>query len=253
MSWGTNKASNIQPVLRLAAGLALLSLPAVAAAQVMVVKASGAAARSYKAGTRLPETARIALGAGDSVTLLDKKGTRTLKGPGTFTPASPPQAATRSTIGAIAGAGARRARVGAVRGVNQGARELWQIDSVKGGTMCVTDPARTSLWRPDDDQAAKVTLADAAGRVREELEWPAARYTLAWPANMPAADGARYRISWPGAERPTEVTLRMIDASAINDNERLAAELIGKGCEDQLDILIETNRQPAGVTVASQD
>ena len=72
----------------------------------IVVRASGPSAHDYPVGKSLANGSKIILRAGDSITLLDAHGSRTMRGPGTFTVGS-----------ATAGANATmRARVGAVRG-----------------------------------------------------------------------------------------------------------------------------------------
>jgi len=93
-----------------------------AAATFIVVRVSGPSASLYPLGTRLPANARIALRAGDSLVVLGAAGTRTLRGPGNFSPGP-------GLLGAVSGSvsgparslngpvsGARRSRSGAVRG-----------------------------------------------------------------------------------------------------------------------------------------
>ena len=68
-------------------GTALLlvgtSTPAVA--QAVVVRSTGPSAVAYPKGKRLAANATVVLKAGDVVTVLDKAGTRVLKGAGSFT------------------------------------------------------------------------------------------------------------------------------------------------------------------------
>ncbi|OYX93873.1 MAG: hypothetical protein B7Y74_08575, partial [Novosphingobium sp. 35-62-5] len=53
-------------------------------AQAVVVRSTGPTAVNYPKGKRLPANASVVLKAGDVVTVLDKAGTRVLKGAGTF-------------------------------------------------------------------------------------------------------------------------------------------------------------------------
>src|SRR5687767_10375819 len=95
-------------IVRLAlAGLLALGAAA-AAANVVVIRSSGPSARSYPAGRSLPDNARIALRQGDTLVVLDARGTRTFRGPGTFSPSQAVQAGTR-TVTTPSG---RLARVG---------------------------------------------------------------------------------------------------------------------------------------------
>ena len=91
MSWGPNSFT-----LRRAALAALLAAGATAAAaNVLVVRSSGPSAASYKAGRSLPDNARITLRQGDTVVVLTGGGTRTFRGPGTFSPSSAVRAGPR--------------------------------------------------------------------------------------------------------------------------------------------------------------
>ena len=82
LSWDQNSFA-----LRRAAIAALLAATATAAAaNVLVVRSSGPSAKSYPAGRSLPDNARINLAQGDMVIVLTGGGTRTFRGPGTFSP-----------------------------------------------------------------------------------------------------------------------------------------------------------------------
>src|SRR5262245_7287326 len=58
-----------------------LGLAGGAAAQTIVVSSSGPSARTYPAGKTLAAGSRIVLAAGDTLTVLDSRGTRVLRGP----------------------------------------------------------------------------------------------------------------------------------------------------------------------------
>ncbi|MDQ4088435.1 MAG: hypothetical protein M3177_10575, partial [Pseudomonadota bacterium] len=82
MSWGPNKLS----LTRCAVAALLVAGAASAAANVLVVRSSGPSTKSYPPGRSLPDNARIQLQAGDTVVLLSSAGTRTFRGPGSFSP-----------------------------------------------------------------------------------------------------------------------------------------------------------------------
>ena len=94
---------------------ALIVGTAQAAAAVLVVRSSGPSAKIYKTGKALPDNSKITLKANDTVTLLDSRGTRTLRGPGTFDVSASAGGST-SAIAALSGSNARRRTVGASRG-----------------------------------------------------------------------------------------------------------------------------------------
>ena len=107
MSWGPNKIG----AGRLAFALLLATGAASASANVLVVRASGPSAQTYPPGRSLPDNARIALRGGDTLVVLDARGTRTFRGPGTFSPATAALAGARIAQSSTG----RRARIGAVR------------------------------------------------------------------------------------------------------------------------------------------
>src|SRR5215210_4460563 len=110
--------------LLLAVASAALLVSTSTAAAVLVVRSSGPSAPAYPPGKALPDTHVLKLKATDSIVLLDSRGTRTLRGPGSFSvlaSATPAGATTGS-----AGTSARRVRLGAVRGA--GTRSVWQAD-----------------------------------------------------------------------------------------------------------------------------
>ncbi len=229
----------------LAAGF-LLASASVSSAAVLVVRSSGPSAKSYPAGKSLDDKAQINLKANDMLVVLDARGTRTLKGPGVFTPGGPAKAAgTMSSLSAVAGANKGRARVGAVRSVGAGPSKpnIWQVDVSKSSTICVTSPSGLTLWRPDASKPVTLTVTGGRGAAAKQLPWAAGQSTLAWPSDVPISDGVDYRLSWGGSAAPTRLQFRMLTAkpTALED---IASTLIRNGCSAQLDLLIETVRLP---------
>lgn len=247
MSWHQSRSVG----LRSLAAASLLALGATAAsADVLVVRATGPSAKNFPAGKSLADDAKIALQANDTVVLLDARGTRTLRGPGAFTPAGPAgtQLASATTT--------RRARIGAVRSVGSSAAEprtpsIWHLDVTKSSNFCIADSANLSLWRADASKAATLTVTRASGGAPQKIDWAAGQTTLQWPSGLAISDGSDYRISWDGAAKPTNVKFKTLAAKPASLND-MAASLIQRGCDAQLDLLIETvrlpedNRPPAG-------
>ena len=229
----------------LAAGI-LLATASVSSAAVLVVRSSGPSAKSFPAGKSLDDNAKINLKANDTLVVLDARGTRTLKGPGIFTPGGPAKAAgTMSSLSAVAGSSKGRARVGAVRSVGTGPVKpnIWQVDVSKSSNICVTSPGSVTLWRPDASKPVTLTVAGGRGNASRQLSWAAGQSTLAWPGDVPISDGVDYRLSWDGAASPTKLQFRTLQAkpTALED---IASTLIRNGCNAQLDLLIETVRLP---------
>jgi hypothetical protein len=216
-----------------------------AAANVLVVRSAGPSAAAYPPGRSLPDNARLALRAGDTVIVLGAGGTRSFRGPGTFSPS----AAVRGAAGpALASADGRRARIGAVRGAGivPHSPTIWHVDVTQSGTFCLASASHVMLWRPDATGPTTLTIAGAAGAPRA-VRWPAGQATLAWPATIPIANGASFSIAQSGVAVPTQLTFRTL-AREPADLEGVAAALIANGCQGQLDILVESqpDLSPAG-------
>jgi hypothetical protein len=241
MYWGLNNMV-VKHILAGAIGLAMTST---ASAAILVVRSSGPSAKNFPPGKSLADTQRITLGANDKLVVLDGRGTRELKGPGTFTPGGPAQASSRvAAASAVAGGTQRRARIGAVRSVSGAPTRsptIWHVDVTKSATVCLADPRNVTLWRGNAKDAATLTLR-SGGNART-VEWPAGQSTLAWPSDLPVSSGADYQLSWAGAPAPTRLKFVTLPAAPVG-LEAMASSLIRNGCQVQLDHLIETVRLP---------
>lgn len=206
-----------------------------AAANVLVVRASGPSARSYAPGRSLPDNARIVLQAGDTLVILGANGTRTFRGPGTFSPSAAVQSGQR-----LASSGGNLARIGAVRNAGLVPRSptIWHVDVTQSGTMCLASTSNVMLWRPDSSSRQTLTISGPGGRV-QRVQWPAGRAVLAWPAGSQIASGASYSFQQPGVTVPVQITFRTL-RSEPHDLQGVASALIENGCQEQLDLLVES-------------
>jgi hypothetical protein len=218
----------------------LVTAAGAAAANVLVVRASGPSARNYPPGKSLPDNARIALQAGDTLVILAGGGTRTFRGPGTFSPSSAVRAGTRTTT-------ASDARIGAVRsaGLVPQSPTIWDVDVTQSGTFCLLNPGNVLLWRPDATDPIRLTIA-APGGAQRTLDWPAGQPTLAWPAGAELVAGQAYSFRTPGVAVPVQIIFRTLTTPPA-DLQAVAAALIANGCQEQLDLLVESAPdQPTG-------
>lgn len=236
MSWGPSKKF-VRPLL----AAAFLLTGSVALADILVVRSTGPSAKSFPPGKRLPETARISLKASDQLVVLDGRGTRIIRGPGTFTAGAP-------TAGRVASAGPavqRRARIGAVRGVETGELRppsIWHVDIARSSNFCVADSSKVTLWRGDSAEALILSIGGSGGRLKR-LSWQPGSSTMAWPSDLPVAEGAEYRLSWTGGATPTTLRFRSVPAKPAG-LEDMAQTLIRNQCDAQLDLFIDTVKLP---------
>jgi hypothetical protein len=211
--------------LAIALGLSSTSL-----ATTLVVRSSGASAKLFPPGKALPDSAKIQLQPGDSVMLLNAKGARTLRGPGTFAVAS-------AGGGSLATAAARRERTASMRSAAVPLNPSpWNLDITQSGKLCVADSSKLTLWRPQKEDSIKLTIRGGGGE--QTLDWAAGTDTIAWPASLPVTSGAEYQLSQPGSgdsARVTFVTLSNPPGDAVGT----AQSLIANGCNNQLDVLVE--------------
>lgn len=229
---------------RLAACLATATLAGTAIAGPVVIRATGPSAAAYPAGRKLADNAQLSLKAGDTLVLLDARGTRTISGPGTFAALSTGmRAGTAETAARIlANTGTSERRGGAVRGgvtptVEVRSPNLWLVDLSKSGTVCVADANAVRVWRGTSDKAADVQVGGAGASGTITL--PAGAAIGSWPRSVPIADGAEYTVAVNGA---APVKIKVMVVSVPESIEDTASELIAKGCRTQLDLLVATTQ-----------
>ena len=223
----------------LAAAAALTAFAAVSAsAAVIIVRSSGPSARAFPAGKALQDSEKLTLKSNDLVVLLDSRGTRTLRGPGSFSAASTGPARSASSLAALTGQGRARGRVGAVRGPVP--RSIWQADSQKSETMCFANPSDISIYRDNIATPETVTVKDLTSGKSVKVNFPVSIQSAPWPASVPITANGRYQIG------STTVSMKSI-APLPAGLEGMAQSLIRNDCQGQLDILINT------FTIASSD
>ena len=215
--------------MALAGGFAVA--PVAVLAKVVVVRSVGPSAKAYPPGKALTDTSSIKLNSGDSVTLLGPSTSRTLRGPGTFTAGT----VDRSSLASAAG---RRSRFGAMRsGEITSAPSLWDVDVTQSGKVCIAEPSKLKLWRPNADSAA--TLAISGGPSPQSIAFPKGHATVPWPTQLPVANGGEYQLEFANGGDKSIVSFVMVNAPPA-DRVDAAQLLIDKGCQNQLELLVET-------------
>jgi hypothetical protein len=207
----------------------------------VVVAVSGPSAKSYPVGRKIAPTDRIVLQAGDTVTVLDGKGTRVLRGAGSYTLATQAGDDRSNAFALITRQrSAQRMRTGAVRDSNAGPvtrPNLWYVDVRQAGPMCLTDPSEVRLWRPATAGEQLYAIGVGGGaQVFSRASFGDGDMLTVWDLSQaPITDGASYVIAG-GDGKPNEITFRLIDP-VPDDAEALAARLIELGCTAQLEVL----------------
>lgn len=208
---------------------ALLAIGTAASGRALVVRSVGPSAKSYPPGKALADDAKIALQPGDSITIVGSNSARTLRGPGTFPAAAGAQE--------LAMAASRRMRFGATRSGDLTLNPSpWNVDVTQSGTVCVTATS-VKLWRPDSQGAAKLSVSNGSGAATP-IDWPAGKSTVDWPATVPISEGAEYRLALADAPDSQQIRLTLLPAIP-QDAVDAAKALVDRGCQNQLDVLLE--------------
>jgi hypothetical protein len=224
-----------------AVAIALMaSVPAAQAHAGVVVAVSGPSAKTYPVGRKIGPTDKIVLQAGDTLTVLDEKGTRVLRGAGTHSLSAK---AGEDRSGAFAlltrQRSAQRMRTGAVRDVGGEPvtrPNLWYVDVRQSGTMCLADASEVRLWRPVTAGEQMYAIGLGATKVTSKASFGDGDMLTVWDLSQaPITDGARYVIAG-GDGSPNEITFRLIGQMPATP-EALASRLIELGCTAQLEVL----------------
>lgn len=250
-------------VAALALALGAAALAPVALAQAVVVRATGPSAEKYPKGTKLAAGAKVLLVAGDVVTVLDKAGSRVLRGAGTFAMDSrvlrdrgiiPQLSRSLKSPQAI--------RAGAVRGGSSGPAaqspipsSLWIADIDKGGKVCVPQGSDLYLWRAANGDRRFTWLGEADGGGTVRLAWPPRTSAIAWPvATLPLIAGRSYRSNDDGVtDKWVDLEVVRLASEAIpQDPAALATLLFDRGCAVQFDLLAGALDRTSEVAVGGQ-
>jgi len=238
-------------IISSALGAALLfgvSASAVSAAPAVIVKSS---ASQYPVGSKVDDKDKITLENGDSITVLTKKGTRTMKGPGTFEVGARPKSNRARFANLTRKRAASRTGTGAVRSAADGvdtprplSPNLYYVDVEKPGTVCLYDLAQVRLWRPYNSGIETFQVVDPASEDSIDVTFDDGESVAPLdPARMMVAEGENYMIASPTIEsdeaaEPVTITFVNLGQDYTRADE-LASALAEKGCMVQLELMAE--------------
>lgn len=235
----------------IAVGLGLIIPVAALKAEPIVIKYEGRNGETYKPGKKLVANAKISLKAGEILTVLDERGTRVLRGPGTFSASSSATASSvsnTSLAALIKTSSVRRARTGAVRGEGSPAQQerspnLWFVDVSKAGKICVADFENLQLWRPDAETPQQIIATDVAAGKSATIRFGKGQTAAKWPSPPVPADGGSYTLGVVGQETKTSVQLVKVTVTGEERLDIMASKLLEQGCQTQGELLAATFAQ----------
>lgn len=226
------------------------ALAGAAVAQAIVVRATGPSAAKFPKGMKLGAGASISLQKGDVVTLLDRVGTRIVKGKATYAVDSQ-VLRDRGLVPLLTRtlSNPRTIRAGAVRGGTPAGpapmlpKSVWLADIDKGGKVCVPQDSGLYLWRSENGSQRLSWLSEAEGGAMVRLQFPPQTSGISWPSgSLPLVAGRSYRINGEGGgDRAVEFEVVSLAPDAIPDNAaELGSLLLASGCAVQFDLLADS-------------
>lgn len=207
----------------------------------------------FPKGTKLAAGTTVSLQDGDVLTVLDRVGTRVIKGRGSYAIDSQ-VLRDRGMVNVLSRtlSNPRTIRAGAVRGgipagpampPPMAPKSVWLADIDKGGKVCVPQGSGLYLWRGTNGAQRLSWLSEAEGGAMVRLQFPPQTSGISWPnGSLPLVAGRSYRINDDGAnDRPVEFEVVSLAPDAIPDNAAdLGSLLLANGCSVQFDMLADS-------------
>jgi hypothetical protein len=223
-----------------------------ASAQVVVLNAKGPSSAAYPQGAVLAPGRVISLKAGDQLEVLDAAGSHVLNGPASLQAGQISAGSKAALQDVFRRANASRPGIAAVRGftLDDGKTPaptdvppLWRLDIVSWQqgepsdprNFCVVHGQIPVLTRDTTASEGRLAIYQDSTHVSRILTWPAGLRDIAWPNNLPYADGDLFSLNLDDAGATT-VRWRTVPAESA-DLTALATALLDNGCYDQLDSL----------------
>ena len=240
--------------LAAAALVASTALAGSACAQAVVVRATGPSMAKFPKGKKLAAGVSVSLQDGDVLTVLDRVGTRVIKGRGSYAIDSQ-VLRDRGMVNVLTRtlSNPRTIRAGAVRGgipagpatspIPMAPKSVWLADIDKGGKVCVPQGSGLYLWRGTNSAQRLSWLSEAEGGAMVRLQFPPQTSGISWPnGSLPLVAGRNYRINGDSAGEPTvEFEVVSLAPDAIPDNAaELGSLLLANGCAVQFEMLADS-------------
>ncbi len=231
-----------------------VSLSFAASAEFVVLSSTQA---SVPPGSVIADDQKIILAANKTVQLIDKAGrTITLNGP------------YKGAVKAEGGKGKSKLvralsslireyeqdahSVGAIRAADKKriestitSRESAMVINIsETGDYCLLPGTRPEIVRYHSEKAPNVVLTAIANGASLAVPWSASSAKVAWPDELPPADGARFLVSQEGKDTRTLITLHEIVGDSPSA-AHLAVALTVKECIEQARLMLVHIRRAA--------
>ncbi|MEM7689648.1 MAG: hypothetical protein AAF291_11570 [Pseudomonadota bacterium] len=223
----------------------LVGAGAVLAEPAIIVKSS---ADDYKVGSKIDDEDTITLASGERVSVLTKRGSRTMRGPGTFVVGADPKSNRNRFANLKRRGAAKRSGTGGVRSAATAAvaalqsPKVFYADVGRSGRLCLTNTQDVSLWRAFSDRPATYVVSgpDLDAPVTVSFE---ADVSVAPPegATLALMDGGTYTITGGSAGPGPAMTIATVTIVDLGQDyptaDGLAQALFGNGCTAQFNVL----------------
>ena len=219
----------------LGAGSAALAAPAV------VVKSS---ASEFPVGSKVDDADTITLESGESVTVLTSKGSRTMKGPGTFEVGAKPKSNRARFANFTRKQAASRSGTGAVRGANDDVARpvnpnVYYVDVERAGAVCLYDLDAVRLWRPYNDGIQTYQVFDPQTENSIDVTFDDGDSVAPLdPALLKLTEGVEYTITGPEGASEESVSFVKLTQDYAPANV-FADALLERGCTVQVEVLAD--------------
>jgi hypothetical protein len=115
--------------------------------------------------------------------------------------------------------------------------DVWAIDIGRSGHVCVLAGTWPTLWRADAGLAQSLRVTQPATGEEAEVAFAAGVATAAWPAAVPAVDGATYALHQGGTGGTASIVLRLVPAGG-RFHAASVAWMMQAGCPRQARALL---------------
>jgi len=124
-------------------------------------------------------------------------------------------------------------RISTQRAITQSPANYAQLDPWQDDAYCYNSSVDLQLARQDAEFLLDINFS--SGKTRKTVRWRAEEVTLAWPTEIPVADGQQYQLAL--GQQARLLRLHQVPEAALLSKEDMALLLCAKGCARQAELL----------------